>query len=228
MEPSLPDPSTWTHLTKEGLYRLQEEVAERATFDDEGGDVERVAGVDQAFPGDLVLSCVVSMEGEDVVERSAAEGETPMPYVPGLLVFREMPTAMAAVESLDDEPDALLVDGSGAIHPRFAGLATHLGVALDLPTVGVIKNLLCGETEEPTEVGEANPVLYEGRLVGYSFLSKERCNPVYVSPGHRFSPEGALDLVREWLTGHKLPEPIFLADRCVDEYGAGSRQPPPG
>lgn len=216
-DPELVDPSTWGELPPEEMYEIQERVSERAIFEDEHGEVETGAGVDQAFPGDRVVSCAVSMRGRSVVERSYVEEEAVMPYVPGLLAFREMPAAMAAVDGLEEQPDALLVDGSGRIHPRFAGLATHLGVALDLPSVGVTKNLLCGETEEPTEVGEANRVVYEGRLVGYSFLSKERCNPIYVSPGHRYSPEGALRLVRNWLQGHKLPEPIFEADRCVSK-----------
>lgn len=213
--PRIDDPSTWRGLETDDFYEIQHRVAEAAVLRDEGFQMDVVAGVDQAFQGDDVLSCAVSMRGEGVVEKSSARCPVEMPYVPGLLAFREMPAALAAVRGLDGRPDALLVDGSGTIHPRRAGLATHLGVALDLPTVGVIKNLLCGETEEPTAVGEANPVMFQGDVVGYSFLSKERCNPVYVSPGHRFSPEGALELVRKWLQGHKLPEPIFRADRCV-------------
>lgn len=224
MRPRIDEPADWEGLSREALHDLQRRVADRAVLRDDRGDVEVVAGVDQAFQDDDALSCALSMRDGEETERSGARREAPLPYIPGLLAFREMPAALAAVEALGEEPAALLVDGSGIIHPRRAGLATHLGVALDLPAVGVIKNLLCGETEEPTRVGEANPVVFEGDVVGYSFLSKERCNPIYVSPGHRFSPEGALDLVREWLQGHKLPEPVFLADRCVDEFKAGSRQ----
>jgi len=218
------DPGQWRDVSNEQLKKVQHLVADASVLEDVHGGVERVAGVDQAFPENEVLSCVVSMESGSEVERSSASTGVPMPYVPGLLAFREMPSALDAVKGLGEGPDALLVDGSGAIHPRLAGFATHLGVALDVPAAGVTKNLLCGETEDPVEVGETNPVIYEGDVVGYSFLSKVRCNPIYVSPGHRFSPEGALELVREWLMGHKLPEPIFLADKCVGELRRNPRQ----
>ncbi len=114
-------------------------------------------------------------------------------------------------------PTILFVDGCGINHPRRAGLASQIGVTMDVPTVGVSKNVLCGSFEPPGRVGDASPLIFEGELVGYVLFSKKRCRPIVVAPGHRVSVDGALDLARRYLRDHKLPEPCFVAHQHVND-----------
>ncbi|WGI16953.1 endonuclease V [Methanonatronarchaeum sp. AMET-Sl] len=206
--------------SKDELIGLQHSIADKAEIFDDFGDIKLVGGVDQGFiERDYVVSVAVTIGvGGDLVEKSVSVRELDFPYIPGLLAFREAPSAIDALSSLDRAPDIVLVDGSGIIHPRRAGMATHIGVELDLPTIGVTKNLLCGElVSEPNKVGDCTEIRLDGDLVGYCFLTKKACNPIYVSPGHRVSPKTAVEVVDNCLDGYKLPEPIRLADQLVGE-----------
>ena len=200
-----------------------------ATADDEP---PLVAGVDQAFLDERAVSAIVVTRGEDVVERARAVTELTIPYIPGLLSFREGDSILAAFERLESTPDLALFDGSGRIHFRQAGLATHMGVMLDLPSVGVAKNLLCGRPRESVDgrpQGWKTPIeandrvdAPEGTIIGYAYQSRQYdsspiVNPLYVSPGHRLSAETAVDLVGRLCAGYKLPEPTRLADAYADE-----------
>jgi deoxyribonuclease V len=197
------------------------------------GDRPLVAGVDQAFLDDnRAVSAVVCLRGGDVIERVHAVTDLAVPYVPGLLSFREGGPILAAFEKLDASPDLVVFDGSGRIHFRQAGLATHLGVVLDVPSVGVAKNLLCGRVDADMDgrpEGWRAPVVADGRVdapagtvLGYAYQSRQYdsnpvINPLYVSPGHRVSAETAVDLVERLGAGYKLPEPTRLADQHADE-----------
>ena len=232
----VPDPSA----DRAELLAVQESIRETATFDDRfsfdldavGADAPLVAGVDQAFLDEQTVSAVVLTRGSAVVERVTAVEETTMPYIPGLLSFREGGVALEAIQRLSTDPDLLLFDGSGRLHPRGAGLATHLGVTLDVPAVGVAKNLLCGRLDaepdgrpvgwrEPIYADDTGP-LPADTLLGYAaqtrqYDSRPIINPVYVSPGHRVSPATALECVQRTCDGYKLPEPIRLADSAAEE-----------
>ncbi|USZ72733.1 endonuclease V [Natronosalvus halobius] len=196
-----------------------------------------VAGVDQSFLLDSeperALSAIVVTQGEEVLERVFAVTPLEIPYVPGLLSFREGGPILEAVETLTTDPDVFLFDGSGRIHFREAGIATHMGVVLDAPSVGVAKSLLCGEatgdlenlaagTRVPIE-SNARVETDPGTLLGYAVQTKQYdspnryVNPLYVSPGHRVGPESAADLALALSTGYKLPEPVRLADSYADE-----------
>lgn len=118
---------------------------------------------------------------------------------------------MNAYQKLKTKPDLLLVDGAGINHPRGAGLATHVGVALDVPTIGITKKILCGKGDEPPEVGEASPLIFKTKTVGWLLKSAKNCRPIIVAPGHRISLESSLVIVKSCLRGHKLPEPSRLA-----------------
>jgi len=204
------------------------------------GDPPLVAGVDQAFVGDRAVSAVVVLRDGDVVERAHAVEPVEIPYIPGLLSFREGGAILAAFAELDRDPDVAVVDGSGRIHFREAGLATHIGVTLDLPTVGVAKNLLCGTPrdsldrklpagsrvaiEADADVETAAP----GTVIGHAVQTKQydgdrHVNPVYVSPGHRVSADTTADLVARTAAGYKLPEPTRLADAYADDLKADVR-----
>ncbi|MFB6131572.1 MAG: endonuclease V [Salinigranum sp.] len=191
-----------------------------------------VAGVDQAFLDERAVSVVVVLRGSTVVERAHAVTDLSIPYVPGLLSFREGGPILAAFERLDSSPDVALFDGSGRIHFRQAGLATHMGVVLDLPSVGVAKSLLCGRPRESVDGrprGWRTPIEANdrvdapaGTVLGYAYQSRQYdsrpiVNPLYVSPGHRVSAATAVDLVARTCAGYKLPEPTRLADAYADE-----------
>ncbi len=225
-------------LDRDAMNRLQRVVAETAIVADEGVPATidarvTVAGVDQAFSDEAVVSAAVALRAGEPIDRTVVRRPIVLPYIPGYLSFREAPASVDAVTGLSDRPDLLVVDGNGLLHPRGAGIATHVGVILDIPTVGVAKSLLCGRLdgpEPPYETGTRVPIvatddmaLPSGSTIGYAVQTRQwdtpdrHINPVYVSPGHRVSPETAVDHVLATVAGRKLPEPIRLADRAAGE-----------
>jgi len=241
----VPDPDQ----SRAEMEALQRRVADAARFEDDfdfdpaavavsgdaslTGDRPLVAGVDQAFlDDDRAVSAVVCLRGGEVVERAHAVTDLSVPYIPGLLSFREGGPILAAFEALDSTPDFVVFDGSGRIHFRQAGLATHLGVVLDVPSVGVAKNLLCGRLEGEVDgrpegwrarvVADDGVDASTGTVLGYAYQSRQYeskpvVNPLYVSPGHRVSAATTVDQVERLCAGYKLPEPTRLADRYADE-----------
>ena len=239
MEPVHPEFAPDPALSREEMERLQRELAERATFEDDlpadpTDPHTLVAGVDQGFADGTATSAVVVTRDGHVVERAHASVETEIPYIPGLLSFREGGAILAAFERLETEPDVILFDGSGRIHFREAGLATHIGVMLDRPAIGVAKSLLCGTPRDPLDdplpEGARVPIEADGdvtapagEVIGYAVQSRQYdsgnqyINPLYVSPGHRVSAETAADVVEACCDGYKLPEPTRLADSYAGE-----------
>ncbi len=216
------------------MVSLQRELADRAVFEDDLPEVGTVGGVDQAFDDDAAVSAAVVVREGETVDKATARRETNLPYIPGLLAFREGRAVVASLRRLETTPDAVLVDGSGRIHPRQVGLATHVGVAVDVPTVGVAKSLLCGKPRRSVErLDEGERVAIEaddsvgapdGTTLGYALQTKQYApeasttvNPVYVSPGHRVSAETAAEVVADACDGYKLPEPVRRADALADE-----------
>jgi deoxyribonuclease V len=140
------------------------------------------------------------------------------PYVPGLLAFREGPVVLAALEQVSDPPDVLLFDGQGLAHPRRLGLATHIGVLLDRPSIGCAKSRLCGEHEEPpAERGGWVPLRDGDEVIGGVVRTRAGVRPVYVSVGHRVDLETAVSLVVACCTRYRLPEPTRRAHRAAGE-----------
>jgi deoxyribonuclease V len=205
-------------------------------------DPPLVAGVDQAFVDDHAVSAIVILRGGEVVERVHAVEPAAIPYIPGLLSFREGTAILSAFAALEREPDVALVDGSGRIHFREAGIATHVGFTLDLPTVGVAKSLLCGTPRESldrklpqgvrvaieadADVETAEPGTRIGDAVQTrQFEHSDRyVNPLIVSPGHRVGADTAAEVVLACADGYKLPEPTRLADAYADEVKAEVRE----
>ena len=259
----LPDPA----LDRAAMEALQRDLAAEAVFEDalgvdpalievgevasdrpagqtaldasDDGDDPVVVGVDQAFVDDRAVSAAVALRGGRVVERAAGEAPLDVPYIPGLLSFREGGAIVDALESLAVEPDLLVVDGSGRIHFRQAGIATHVGVLFDAPAIGVAKSLLCGRPREPLDdpLPEGARVAIEadgrvdapeGTVLGYAVQTRQypnperrHVNPLYVSPGHRVAAGTTADLVERLCAGYKLPEPTRLADAHADELKRG-------
>jgi deoxyribonuclease V len=193
------------------LINVQKRVASRIVLEDDYSD-DAVAGVDQAFLDDLVISgAVVLDKSQKITGKACHSMKAAVPYVPGLLSFREGPAALQAVRKLEIKPTLIFVDGCGINHPRMAGLASYVGVILDIPTIGISKNVLCGCYEIPKGVGEAKPLVYDGQAVGYVLKSKKGCRPIVIAPGHRVSVGSSLRLALRYLKDHKLPEPSRLA-----------------
>ena len=201
------------------LIQAQEMVASCALVQDQFGELKTIAGVDQAFLDDEIISGIVILDYDtmDVMEKVYSIKDVDFPYVPTFLSFREGPAIISAFRSLKTRPDLLMIDGCGINHPRSAGLATHIGVALDMATIGVAKKLLCGVVDKPVSIGEYSLILLYGQYVGALFLSKKGCNPIVIAPGHKVSLNATIEIVRHCLRGHKLPEPIRFAHKYVGE-----------
>lgn len=147
-----------------------------------------------------------------LVATEVVNGEVDFPYVPGLLSFREAPLTLAACERLSVTPDLIMVDGQGIAHPRRFGIASHLGLFLDTPTIGCAKSRLCGSHEEPADnPGSYAEVVDRGETIGVALRTKTGANPVYVSIGHRVDLESAIYWVLGCCRGYRLPEPCRLA-----------------
>ncbi|MHB8067110.1 MAG: endonuclease V [Desulfobaccales bacterium] len=149
----------------------------------------------------------------ELVEEAGVAGVCPFPYRTGLLSFREVPILAAAFKKLRQPPDVLLVDGQGLAHPRGLGLATHLGLVLDLPTIGVAKSRLVGHGEEPgLEAGAASPLILAGKVVGMILRTQPGKKPFYLSPGHKITLGQAREIVMGCVRRYRSPEPLRQAD----------------
>lgn len=199
-------------------------LAARVVRQDALGEVRLIGGVDissQRFdPENRVWAAIVVLEwpGLRRVAESAALGRASLPYIPGYLGFREVPTLLAAWDRLAEKPDLLLVDGHGIAHPRGFGIATHLGVALDVPSIGCAKSVLVGQVDPPLpeEPGAQSPLRWKGEVLGMALRTRRRSNPLYVSTGHRVGLETAVAWVRRLGTGYRLPEPTRLAHEAAN------------
>jgi len=188
--------------------------------------LRRVCGIDVQYARNgsaCAAAVVVAFPGLEPVERSVAKRPVTFPYVPGFFSLREIPAALAALEGLRAKPDVLLCDGHGVAHPRRFGLACHLGILADLPSIGVAKSRLVGEHREPRFTrGAWAPLLDRGEEIGAVLRTREGVKPVYVSIGHRVSLATAIEIVLACSPRYRIPEPIRAADRLA-RGGPGSR-----
>ncbi|PHM62744.1 deoxyribonuclease V [Xenorhabdus ishibashii] len=176
-----------------------------------------IAGADVGFEKSGMVTraaiAVLQYPSLELVEYQIARIDTVLPYIPGLLSFREYPALIAAWKKLSLRPDLMMVDGQGIAHPRRFGIASHFGVLVDIPTIGVAKSRLCGEHALVGEVqGNRQPLMDHGEQIGVVLRSKKRCNPLYISLGHRISTDSAVFWVEQCMKGYKLPEPTRWAD----------------
>ncbi len=200
-------------MERQRLAEIQRRIAARV----KPGRLERaevVAGADAAYAGSLAAGAVVVVEGGRVVERSTACQRVHLPYIPGYFAFREMGAVIKAVRRVRSRVDVLLVNGHGVAHPRRCGIATHLGVLLRIPTVGVAGRLLCGRVEGEPEESSPAPVVHGGEVVGYALRRGSR--EVYLSPGHLVSAEEALRLVQSLPFRGRLPLPLHEAHATAE------------
>ncbi len=212
-------PNPWPTTPREAIA-LQETLRGLVIARDEVGEVRHVAGVDVGFEdgGRTTRAAVVLLGFPDLrpVEQRVARVPTAFPYVPGLLAFRELPALLAALALLDGRPDLILCDGHGRIHPRRFGLACHLGLAVELPTIGVGKSHFLGVYHPPGEArGDWNPITDHDEVIGAIVRTRPAVQPIYVSIGHRVSLESAVAYTLRCTTRYRLPEPTRLADRLA-------------
>ena len=202
-----------THIECEDRLGAVRHIAGVDIGFEQGGEVTRAAVVVLAWPGDPLV-------GLQIVEQMIHREPTRMPYIPGLLSFREIPAALAAFDKLTVRPELVMVDGQGIAHPRRLGVASHLGLWLDLPTIGVAKSRLCGvHGEVPEARGEWTPLTHRDETIGAVLRTRVGVKPVFVSLGHRMSLASSLDWVVKCLGRTKLPEPTRLADRLASRRG---------
>ena len=204
---------------------IQAELAGRLVLEDAFSldDVRTVAGVDNSYVkhggGTIAHAAVLVLSFPDleVVETAVATRPVAFPYVPGLLSFREAPAVLAAYEQVKAEPDVILFDGQGYAHPRRFGLASHLGLVLDRPSIGCAKSRLVGRFEEPERVfGAQTPLVDRGEVVGAAVRTRPRHAPLFVSPGHKVSVETAVALALACCRdGGFMPLPTHLAHDAV-------------
>lgn len=199
---------------------LQTALAAQVRLVDDYPPLQRVAGVDVGFEegGAVTRAAAVLLDAQTLAPLAevVARQPTRMPYIPGLLSFRELPTLLRALSELPVVPDLVFVDGQGIAHPRRLGIAAHLGVVTGLPTIGVAKSILVGtHAEIGPRRGDRQPLEHKGEVIGWVLRSKDGIRPLIVSPGHRVSMASAADLVLRFTTKYRLPEPTRLADRLA-------------
>lgn len=179
-----------------------------------------VAGVDVAFSGSRMVGVASVFHYPEMTptEDALAVAKIPFPYIPGYLSFREGPAIIGAMEKLGMKPDVVLVDGQGIAHPRGAGIASHIGVLLNLPTVGCAKSRLIGGYEEPgVKKGQWSPLKLDDGIVGVVMRTRDGVKPLFVSPGHLITLRESIEIVLTCCTNYRIPEPLRRADRLSKE-----------
>jgi deoxyribonuclease V len=204
-------PPRW-NVTPAEARQIQEEVRSQVSRKN-GRELKRlryVAGVDCAFRNNQAIAAA------SLLEVAVVQKPLEFPYVPGLLTFRECPAILAAIDMLTVKPDLVMVDGQGIAHPRRIGIAAHLGVLLDKPTIGCAKSRLIGTHDEPHHKAGCYTDLWDkDDLIGAVLRTRDGCNPLYISIGHKVDLPTAIDLVLECCRGYRLPEPTRFAHQAA-------------
>ncbi|MCA1557972.1 MAG: deoxyribonuclease V [Acidobacteria bacterium] len=217
-------------LTPREAVELQQRLREQVRIAPLAKEIRTIAGADISFnkfePTVYAGVVVLSYPELEVIEEAGVISETKFPYVPGLLSFRETPSVLEAWSKLKTEPDALMLDGQGLAHPRRAGIACHVGLLIERPTLGCAKSVLVGKYEEPsTERGNWAEMVHKAEVVGAAVRTKRNVQPVFVSPGHLVDLEGAIKLTLGSDGGYRQPEPTRRAHLLVNALRRGERAP---
>lgn len=205
--------------TLEELTKLQASLSKHVVLEDQfRKPIRRIAGVDLAFINDKAVAAYVTLDygSLEVIERKTATVKLSFPYHPGLLWFREGPAIVKVIKRMELEPDIFMINAHGIAHPRRFGCASHVGVAIMKPTIGVAGSRLCGEYEQlPTKFGERVALVIDGDVVGWAIKPAEG-RPIFVSPGHMVSVESAAKIIIDCLRDHRFPDPIYLSHRLAN------------
>lgn len=206
------------NLDADEAKALQRELAGKIVLEDQFDQIRYVAGVDMAINENngMARAAVVLFSYPDlaILEKHVYEEPLRMDYIPGLLSFREMPSLLGALKQLKQQPDLVMADGQGIAHPRRLGIAAHLGLWLDKPTIGCAKSILVG-THEPVgeAVGDWSPLTYRHEVIGAALRTRVKVKPMYISSGHKISLESSIKYVLACGRGYRLPETTRQADK---------------
>ncbi|HMA76627.1 MAG TPA: deoxyribonuclease V [Candidatus Krumholzibacteriaceae bacterium] len=203
----------------EGI-KLQKKLRSRVILKWDGRKINLVAGIDVHFPEKNTAFAAVALFSYpqlELVDSSCAARHCDIAYIPGLLSFREIPPILKAWNQLRKKPDLILCDGQGIAHPRGLGLASHLGIELDLPTIGCAKSPLFGKYDLPPPLkGDKSPIFDKERnRIGYVLRTRDNVKPLYISPGHLIDIETSVDIVLSCTTKYKISEPLRAAHRMA-------------
>ena len=213
------------NLTPKEAVQLQKELKEQIRTDLPFKRPHLVAGVDVAYlpreQQSIASVVVLSYDGLEMLESTVAKSDTPFPYVPGLLSFREIPVILKAIEKLSSLPDLIYVDGHGQAHPRRFGIASHLGLWLKHPTIGIGKSRLCGEFREPGQRrGSSTNLTHQGEMIGQVLRTRKGVKPIFVSVGYGLPLKECVRWTLEVTPRFRLPEPIRQADALAGKSKA--------
>lgn len=207
------------NLTPEEAARVQKELRSRLILNWDARPVTMIGGVDISIKTETARAAIVVLRYPELTPLEAVIADTPLvfPYIPGLLAFREGPSVLAAWNELKNKPDLLMFDGQGIAHPRGIGIASQMGLWLERPTIGVAKSRLYGRHEEvgPQRGDRADLIDKNGNVIGTVLRSREKTNPLYVSPGHLIDVEHATQFVLTCSAGYRLPEPTRWAHKVA-------------
>jgi len=204
---------TWDIPPKDAI-QLQKTLAAKVVTSNQFEQISTVCGIDVSPNNNRVVVAAVVFSYPDLAlcERTVAECPVPYPYVPGLLSFREGPATIKAVDQLRIKPDLLIFDGQGIAHPRRFGLASHIGVLLDIPSIGCAKTRLCGHYQDPSAKAGGFSLLKEDKdTIGAVVRTRDNVKPVFVSIGHRLALETCIEIILASCRGFRLPEPVRQA-----------------
>jgi deoxyribonuclease V len=208
-------------LTTDQAALLQAQLAREVICENRLGPVRTIAGADAAVKGNWIRAAVVVLRWPDLtlLESRTATRPIEFPYIPGLLSLREMPSILEALAKLDAPPDLLIIDGQGIAHPRRLGMASHLGLVTDLPTIGCAKTKLCGRYQEPAPArGSASPLVDGHEVIGRVLRTRSAVKPLFVSIGHRVDLETAQRFVLGCCTRYRLPQTTRLAHHLAEDW----------
>lgn len=217
---------TWD-LTYRQAAGLQKDLVKKLVLEDSFGRVKKIAGVDAKYKKQLhtmtvtAAVLVFSYPGFDLIEESISSLDLEYPYIPGLLVFREGPVIEKCFEKIKIIPDLIFFDGHGYSHPRRMGLASHMGLLLDLPAVGCAKSNLCGDYKEPAgEKGSFTLIYHKDEVIGAAVRTRENTRPVFISAGHKISLDTAVKFALK-SSRFRIPEPTRLAHNYLNKRLTG-------
>lgn len=202
------------NLSPQEAIKAQQKLREKVSTENEFGEIKTIAGVDVGFQNDFARAAIVILAYPNLkpVDEARAEVKVSFPYIPGLLAFREGPAVLSAFEKLKVSPDLMIFDAQGLAHPRRLGLASHLGVLLDKPSIGCAKSKLCGGYQMPeNKVGDYTFLKDKDEIIGAVVRSKINSTPLFVSIGHKIDLKTSIDFVLKCCRGYRLPEPTRLA-----------------
>jgi deoxyribonuclease V len=208
-------------MSPQDARRLQMKLAARVIRENRLETVKTVAGIDVGMKGDMACAAVVVLNFPklDVAAQSTAVRRITCPYIPGLLSFREGPVILDALDRLDRKPDLLIFDGQGIAHPCRLGIASHIGLLSDFPSIGCAKSRLCGQYQEPdVERGSHLPLMDHDETIGAIVRTRTGVKPVFVSIGHRVDLKTSVDYVLGCCKGYRLPETTRKAHRLAAEW----------